>query len=118
MTPKDNLCRCPRCGKQLKAKNFVRHTREHGEKQHLCEVCNKKFSQKSNLKRHEKTHRETQTEPEETGCICHVCGKAYSRKDHLKKHFKKSHKNESFKCSTSSKQFSRKCALRRHEKGT
>ncbi|CAI2369591.1 unnamed protein product [Moneuplotes crassus] len=51
-------CKYPGCEKHfIKAWNFLDHARMHlGEKPFCCEICESKFTQKGNLKKHMKKH--------------------------------------------------------------
>ena len=53
-----------------------------GKKEFHCEICEKKFTQNSTLKRHMLTH--TKVKPNE----CDVCKKKFSQKSNLVKHFR------------------------------
>ena len=59
-----------------------------GKKDFQCEVCQKKFSRKVNLKSHMLTH--TKVKPHE----CDICYKKFSRKPDLIRHFRILHLSE------------------------
>ena len=85
-----------------------------------CDICNKTFTLKSNLIRHNRSHR-----PRLSSLSCHKCHKNYSRSDSLKRHVCDDEKTPSetvfkcetgFKCETCCKRFSRKDNLKVHKK--
>ncbi|VDI81900.1 Hypothetical predicted protein [Mytilus galloprovincialis] len=57
-----------------------------------CDVCNKKFSTKANLKRHIRRHNGSMLE-------CSECSKQFDTKYHLENHRKLSHTAFNYKCS-------------------
>ncbi len=80
---------CDVCEKRFtQAGNLKRHMRIHkNEKPYECEVCDKAFRQSSNLKQHMRIH--TNEKPYE----CDVCDKAFRQSGHLKQHMR-IHTNE------------------------
>lgn len=60
-------------------KHHILHTEE---KFFMCELCNKRFFNKSILSRHYHVH------TYESAFICHVCNKEFSHKPHLKAHMR------------------------------
>ena len=81
-----------------------------GEKPYECAVCNKKFAQHSQCKRHEVQH------SGEKPYSCDLCDKAYFRKDKLDVH-KLTHTGERpFPCELCNTSFYTKSKLDRHNK--
>uniref|UniRef100_A0ABM5FH16 Zinc finger protein 324A-like n=1 Tax=Pogona vitticeps TaxID=103695 RepID=A0ABM5FH16_9SAUR len=54
----EQACRCPACGVRFSWKsNLIRHWRTHtGEKPHQCSECGKSYTRKTSLDRHKKIH--------------------------------------------------------------
>ena len=122
---------CDVCGFQSSSSsNLAKHKLIHStDKQvvhHVCEDCNKTFSNENNLKRHKKEyHYENNTnlnfveDMDEAKLIkCEHCGDKFKRKSHLKRHEESLHgaKKKSFQCPNCDKVFSRKDNMCRHIK--
>ncbi|XP_063435954.1 zinc finger protein 62-like [Mytilus trossulus] len=73
-----------------------------------CDVCNKTFSTKANLKRHIRRHNGSMLE-------CSECSKQFDTKYHLENHRKLSHTAFNYKCSKCPKTFKSKVGLKNHE---
>ncbi len=56
---------------------------KHGTVEYRCEICDKKFPKRFNLKRHEQTH------TVQKDYSCDRCGKSYIQAANLSKHRKK-----------------------------
>ena len=74
---------------------------------HMCEICNKSFSSKYNLKRHFQRH------DADYQFKCHVCVSFFKTKEELETHSAKSHIGNNL-CVTCGKTFARKNALADH----
>ena len=75
-----------------------------------CDICNKLFSNKSNLRKHIKSVYEKMK------FKCEICDKEFSRKDNLQRHNKAVHsKSIAFKCTVCERKFSRKENLLAHK---
>ena len=75
-----------------------------------CDICNKLFSNKSNLRKHIKSVHEKMK------FKCEICDKKLSRKDELQRHKLSVHsKNIEFKCIVCERKFSRKDNLLAHK---
>ena len=90
--------------------------------EHHCEICEQKFSTKSNFKRH-LTQQHDITEfgdsiyPKEVKVFtCTVCATVFKRKQNLKAHQLTHIKTEKFTCEQCGKQYILKTGLVRHEK--
>ncbi|XP_059485477.1 zinc finger protein ztf-16 isoform X2 [Neocloeon triangulifer] len=79
-----------------------------GNKMFECDVCNMKFSNGANMRRHKMRH--TGVKPYE----CRVCQKRFFRKDHLMEHFTTHTKSLPYHCPICNKGFQRQIAMRAH----
>ena len=87
--PKD-VYSCDKCDYKTPFEKYMRlhKSRVHEERKFHCTVCERKFSSKSNLKRHiDCVH----TEAEHLRYPCDVCDKTFSTKGNLKHHYEKAH---------------------------
>nr|CAI5843775.1 unnamed protein product [Callosobruchus analis] len=73
-----------------------------------CDVCNMKFSNGANMRRHKMRH--TGVKPYE----CRVCQKRFFRKDHLAEHFTTHTKTLPHHCPICNRGFQRQIAMRAH----
>ncbi|XP_044731118.1 zinc finger protein ztf-16 isoform X2 [Chrysoperla carnea] len=73
-----------------------------------CDVCNMKFSNGANMRRHRMRH--TGVKPYE----CRVCQKRFFRKDHLAEHFTTHTKTLPYHCPICNRGFQRQIAMRAH----
>ncbi|XP_012279715.1 Krueppel homolog 1 isoform X1 [Orussus abietinus] len=73
-----------------------------------CDVCNMKFSNGANMRRHKMRH--TGVKPYE----CRVCQKRFFRKDHLAEHFTTHSKTLPYHCPICNRGFQRQIAMRAH----
>ncbi|XP_034245660.1 DNA-binding protein Ikaros isoform X2 [Thrips palmi] len=80
----------------------------HNRKLFECDVCNMKFSNGANMRRHKMRH--TGVKPYE----CRVCQKRFFRKDHLAEHFTTHTKTLPYHCPICHRGFQRQIAMRAH----
>lgn len=80
----------------------------HNRKMFECDVCNMKFSNGANMRRHKMRH--TGVKPYE----CRVCQKRFFRKDHLAEHFTTHTKALPYHCPICNRGFQRQIAMRAH----
>jgi len=73
-----------------------------------CDVCNMKFSNGANMRRHKMRH--TGVKPYE----CRICQKRFFRKDHLAEHFTTHTKTLPYHCPICNRGFQRQIAMRAH----
>lgn len=81
---------------------------QHQRKLFECDVCNMKFSNGANMRRHKMRH--TGVKPYE----CRVCQKRFFRKDHLAEHFTTHTKTLPYHCPICNRGFQRQIAMRAH----
>ena len=75
-----------------------------------CDICNKLFSNKSNLRKHIKSVHEKMK------FKCEICTKNFTRKDNLLSHKRNIHsKSIEFECTVCEKKFNRKGNLQAHK---
>ena len=105
----DDVSVLPTCTSAIAAQNGpqVAGTGVCSASSHMCEICNKSFSSKDNLKRHFKCH------DAEYKFKCHVCVSYFKTKEELETHSAKSHFGNNL-CVTCGKTFARKNALADH----
>lgn len=103
---------CRFCEKSFSRKSDLnRHERTHtSEKSFQCSICDAGFGRKDSLIRHTKTHK----------IICKFCDKNFSQATELKTHNKTHHNKKAFVCETCGKMFTRmqhlNCHLNLHTK--
>ncbi|CAG0892094.1 unnamed protein product [Darwinula stevensoni] len=73
-----------------------------------CDICNMKFSNGANMRRHRVRH--TGVKP----YACKICQKRFFRKDHLAEHMTTHNKKVPFHCPICNKGFQRQIAMRAH----
>lgn len=88
--------------------NGENETVRHHRKMFECDVCNMKFSNGANMRRHKMRH--TGVKPYE----CRVCQKRFFRKDHLAEHFTTHTKTLPYHCPICNRGFQRQIAMRAH----
>ena len=75
-----------------------------------CDICNKSFTEETNLVRHKKALHSGQS------FTCGRCGKQFNRKDALKRHEKKHSQEKEHQCRHCNRKFYRKDKMEEHQK--
>ena len=81
-----------------------------GEILHICDVCDKSFSTKSELDMHDRTHME------EKARQCNTCGKTFNKTYSLTLHMRTHTGTKPYTCGVCDKSFTRKDVLERHKR--
>ncbi|XP_068096157.1 zinc finger and BTB domain-containing protein 41 [Hyperolius riggenbachi] len=120
--------KCPKCEKVFdRLGKYESHTRVHtGEKPFECDICNLRYSTKSNLTVHRRRHNNEMAIPRKEQ-KCPFCIKLHASRKTLVKHVKRFHaenvqeflsmkrlKSEGWKCDICNKSFSRRPHLEEH----
>lgn len=101
---------CDMCGNYFFTERaLTRHIKFHNDIPYKCSYCDKKFSFRANLMRHELTH--TNTKEYE----CNLCDKTFTQKSRLEDHIKSHSAIRPYPCNLCNKKFSRISNLRRHK---
>ena len=104
---------CEVCSRKFKNKSlYVKHVKSHTKaRSHKCNECGKVFTSKSNLQAHLKLHYETRT------FSCPHCAKEFKGKKSLMEHVSSRHNNEKkFPCSQCTESFSSRHLKNVHER--
>ncbi|VDI20233.1 Hypothetical predicted protein [Mytilus galloprovincialis] len=73
-----------------------------------CDICNKVFPRKKELRSHMKIHKKS--------FPCEICGQVFQRSHSLKMHYKKSNNGKQNKCSYCDETFTQLCKMHVHER--
>jgi len=82
------------CMKQFKHKSSLRqHMLTHNNtKQNICNICNKGFTFKRNLKRHIEIHQQkSPTSKKDKFSLCFLCNEPFNNPEELSQHLKTTH---------------------------
>ena len=105
---------CPHCGEFFAyPSDMKQHMRVHTcEKPFGCDVCNKSFKWKANLKAHQKKmHTDLAAEQDRT---CPICGMVFDSPSRMKWHMIQHTGEKPYQCSTCVEYFSQAAALEEH----
>ena len=103
---------CEICDRAFRLKpNLKAHVEIHlDEKKHKCVVCAKRFNTSSQLSMHKQTHRTVKK------FVCHLCGRGFKLRANLKEHVA-THLNEKrHECKVCGKRFNTSSQLSMHKK--
>ncbi|XP_067118156.1 zinc finger protein 43-like, partial [Centruroides vittatus] len=104
--------KCDICNKGFKWKEQVKHhkTTHIEERPFKCDICNKSFKLKGQLKSHQKTHSEEQP------FKCDICNQGFNCRSQLKSHQKTHSEEQPFECDICNESFKCKEQLKTHHK--
>lgn len=109
---------CDQCGKMYTNQfNLENHkSSQHGEyldeceNVYKCRICNEKFTNRTDLYAHMKTH----IKDKNTECLCDTCGKCFNNPHNLRSHQKVHLDIRPFACELCPKRFRTRLLLRQH----
>ncbi|KAG5667227.1 hypothetical protein PVAND_015218 [Polypedilum vanderplanki] len=85
---------CSVCGfKSHTKQGMLRHSKTHtGERNYACEICDKRFACKYNVKAHvDAVHKGIRPKVDESKLRCELCGRKFPRQKQLKRHLAEDH---------------------------
>ena len=103
---------CTHCNKSCdRPSDLEKHMRVHtGEKPFQCQICDKKFADRSLFLKHTRTHK---VNDETQAFVCGICDKKFQVEGNLEKHLKV-HTTASYACSSCGKKFYDELSLQAH----
>lgn len=109
---KNKTVSCPYCNQKYLQTSLKAHLETHSKEknQYSCQICNKEFSTKWNLKQHQWTHANRSSKPFQ----CNVCPNAFVRENDYVTHMNAHRSIRPYTCNHCGCQFVRKSNWMRH----